>query len=389
MKQLKILSILTFPLLSLTGWGWFGHPDQTTFAMESQGPQKLLIVLTSNDRVADTDIPTGYWLKEAALPWQIFTDAGVQVDFASPKGGKAPVDQNSLNYLDSISSSAARNPRFIAATNTTIPLAEIQADEYDAVLYVGGHGPVWDFPDNPHIAEITTRLYENNKLVGAICHGLAALINIKRSDGSYLVSGHSITSISNEEEQVFERRDLLPFLLESVLVKRADRYSKAAAWQAHTEVSGNLVTAQNPASAAQLANRMLHLLTKDVAPLSSDQFWKLMKDIGDMGSFIAAVPSEGASANLLGVFSVEFDGRENVLQLKDSKDHIHLYPEHFRSINFSHVDVGYGPEPCILLMNHRQQPFLKLYYRGGSKSKRQRELMEANKSIAHVFTGLW
>ncbi len=352
-------------------------------------PKKVLLVLTSNDRVGSSDIPTGYWLKEAALPWKIFTEAGIEVDFASPAGGRAPVDENSLNYMDSATEQVAIDTAFIAATDKTIPLKQVNASDYDGVLYVGGHGPLWDFPEDEDISRITVQLYENNKVVAAVCHGTAALVNIRLGSGNYLVDGHAVTGITNEEEKAFERLDLIPFFLESVLTERGAKFSGAKPWQANVVVSDNLVTGQNPASAEGVAKTALAMIKEKELTISEQRFWELMEDISSMGSFIVAVPSEGASANIIGKFKVEHNGRENVLQVTGNKDHVHIYPEHLDHIEFKYIDVGYGPEPCITFVNHRSAAFLKLYYMGGSSAGKQQQLLEANGDIKSIFKGKW
>jgi putative intracellular protease/amidase len=217
--------------------------------------KKVLIVLTSHDKLGDTGKETGFYLSEISHPVDEFDKAGLIVEYVSPKGGKAPMTGAELN--DPLNAAFLANPRKIAQVENTLKPAQVNPAEYTAIFYAGGHGTMWDFPNNPELDRIAATIYEQGGIVGAVCHGSAGLINIKLSNGEYLVSGKKVSAFTNDEEIAVGLGNIVPFLLESTLIERGAIHLKAANFQPRVEVDDRLVTGQNPASAADVGKRMV------------------------------------------------------------------------------------------------------------------------------------
>jgi putative intracellular protease/amidase len=220
--------------------------------------QKVLFVLTSHDKLGTTGKETGFYLSEVTHPYHVFEQAEVEVVFVSPKGGKAPMI--GIDLQDPLNKAFMDDAAKLAKVEQTLSPAEVNPTDYDAIFYAGGHGTMWDFPKNEQLAQIAASIYEQGGVVGAVCHGPAGLVNIKLSNGSYLVAGKRVSSFTNEEEVAVELSDVVPFLLESIWTKRGAEHTKAPNFQAHVEVSDRLVTGQNPASATGVGEQMVQLL---------------------------------------------------------------------------------------------------------------------------------
>jgi putative intracellular protease/amidase len=221
--------------------------------------KKILFVMTSNHRLGDTDMPTGYHLFEAAAPWVELTDAGFEVDFASPLGEHAPIDPNSMDRDNET------NRRFLTEAkgkiDNTTRIENIDAGKYDAVYFPGGHGAMWDFPDNDTVHELVRTVYEkNNGLVAAICHGPAAFVGLKLSNGEYLVKGKRVSVFSDMEEKLVGRDKVVPFLLAKRLREQGARHEMADDFGESVSLDGRLVTGQNPASAKRLGEKLVELM---------------------------------------------------------------------------------------------------------------------------------
>lgn len=221
---------------------------------------KVLIVLTNHDRLGNTRKKTGFYLDEAAHPYAVFTQAGYTVDFVSPTGAAAPINPKSLKLDDPINRQFVENSTVMAAVNDTLAPQEVNPTEYRAILFAGGHGAMWDFPNQLGLAQLTAAIYEQGGVVGAVCHGPAALVNVRLANGSYLVAGKTVAAFTNEEEAAVELTQTMPFLLESKLIERGAKHTEAPNFQAHVVVSDRLVTGQNPASATGVAQQMVGLL---------------------------------------------------------------------------------------------------------------------------------
>ncbi|WP_223167623.1 type 1 glutamine amidotransferase domain-containing protein [Nonomuraea sp. SYSU D8015] len=217
--------------------------------------KRILIVLTSHDDLGGVE-KTGYYVPEAAHPWGIFRKAGHEVDVASVRGGEPPQDGFDPEDPAQVAFLAAPEAR------DTARLADVDSSRYDAVLYAGGHGTMWDFPDDPDVIRVGREVYERGGVVAAVCHGPSALVNLTLSDGSHLVAGKRVAAFTNAEEELRGVAHVVPFLLADKLVERGARHEPGANWQAQVVVDGRLATGQNPASAAPLAERVVELLAE-------------------------------------------------------------------------------------------------------------------------------
>ncbi|GBG31207.1 Glutathione-independent glyoxalase hsp3102 [Hondaea fermentalgiana] len=221
---------------------------------------KVLMVLTSNDKLGEHDEQTGWYLPECAHPYHVFKQAGtVEMVSASPAGGKAPVDESSVDASkeDKVSMDLYKDEAFKTFTEETKKLSDVKGDKFDAVFVVGGFGTMWDLPENADLQEIIRNTYEQGGIVSAVCHGPCALTQVKLSDGNFLVKDKKVTAFTDDEERAVERIDKIPFTNEQKLMEVGAVYTKRAAWSAHVVVDGRLITGQNPASATGVANAIL------------------------------------------------------------------------------------------------------------------------------------
>jgi putative cofactor-binding repeat protein len=223
---------------------------------------KVLIVLTSHDRLGNTGKPTGFWLEEFAAPYYVLRDASVDITLASPKGGQPPVDPKS----DEPGAQTPAMKRFRGdpeaqrALANTVKLSSVSSDDYDAVFFPGGHGPLWDLAEDRDALALLERLHAAGRPVAAVCHGPAVLRRAKGADGAPLVKGKTVTGFSNTEEAAVGLTDVVPFLVEDALKANGGRYSRAEDWASHAVVDGNLITGQNPASSEATARALLEAL---------------------------------------------------------------------------------------------------------------------------------
>jgi putative intracellular protease/amidase len=223
---------------------------------------KILIVLTSHDQLGDTGEKTGFWLEELAAPYYRFIDAGAEITLVSPQGGHPPLDPKSS--AEDAQTEATR--RFEAdetamrALANTHKLSEVNADEFDAVFYPGGHGPLWDLVNDYTSIHLIEETLQSNKPVALVCHAPEVLKKVKDSEGHSIVSGKSVTGFSNTEEEGVGLTNIVPFLVEDMLKENGGHYSKADDWQVHVQQDGLLITGQNPASSAATADALLDLL---------------------------------------------------------------------------------------------------------------------------------
>ena len=223
---------------------------------------KILIVLTSHNQLGDTGGKTGFWLEEFVTPYYVLKDVGAEITLASPKGGQPPLDPKS-DLPENLTESTKRFRKDKAAQAqlaNTKKLAEVSAGDFDAVFYPGGHGPMWDMPDNKISIALIEAFAKAGKPVGAVCHAPAALVNVHGKDGEYLVKSRHVTGFTNAEEEAVGLSKVVPFLLEDRLKERGGLYSKGADWAPYVQVDGKLVTGQNPASSGLAAQELLKLL---------------------------------------------------------------------------------------------------------------------------------
>lgn len=221
----------------------------------------ILCVVTSNDVKGATGIPTGFWLSELTHPLEKFCAAGFDYTLASIKGGKPPIDKDSLDFNDPINKKFWNNETFQAKLTNTLCLDNIKPTDFNVIFFAGGHGVMWDFPNSVAINNITREIYERGGIVSAVCHGPAALVNVKLSNGQFLVDGKNLTAFTNSEETDVQATDIVPFLLETELKNHGAIHHAATNWSNHIEVDGQLVTGQNPASAAIVGETIIKLLS--------------------------------------------------------------------------------------------------------------------------------
>lgn len=228
------------------------------FSEEAQMKKKILFVLTSHDKKGETGQPTGFYLSEASHPWSVLKSNGFAIDFVSPKGGKAPMDGVDLDDLTN--RTFLEDPEVSEKINATVTPADINVDDYAAILFVGGHGTMWDFPQDQRLAQIAADIYEAGGVVSAVCHGPSALINVKLKNGDYLINGKQVAAFTNEEERAVALDSVVPFLLADTLEERGAIHKPAANWQPNVVVDGRLITGQNPASATALGSEIARAL---------------------------------------------------------------------------------------------------------------------------------
>ncbi len=222
----------------------------------------ILIVLTSHDTLGNTGRKTGFWLEEFAAPYYAFLDAGATLTLASPQGGQPPLDPKS-DDPDAQTDDTRRFRQDPAAQQrlaTTRRLAEVQAADYDAVFYPGGHGPLWDLAEDPKSVSLIETMLAAGKPVAAVCHAPGVLRHAKTADGKPLVQGRQVTGFSNAEEAAVQLTDVVPFLVEDELAALGGRYTKGPDWQPYVVSDGLLITGQNPASSVGVAQSLLQRL---------------------------------------------------------------------------------------------------------------------------------
>lgn len=208
-------------------------------------PISVLFVLTSHDQLGDTGRSTGWFMPEAAHPWRIFKDAGYTVAFASPGGGRPSMyghDENDPIQQEFLAVFGSAGP-------DTVMVSSMDASKFDVVFFVGGHGTMWDFADDVDLIKLTSSVYEAGGIVAAVCHGPAALVNVRLDNGSYLVAGKKLAAFTNAEEESMGLGDVIPFWLAPTLIERGASHVEAPDFEANVVVDGRLVTGQNPASA--------------------------------------------------------------------------------------------------------------------------------------------
>lgn len=216
--------------------------------------KSVLMVLTSHDRI-DDEHETGVWLEEFAAPYQLFSEAGYSVTVASTKGGPVPVDPRSFPESPSDIERKA-----LDRLKDTVSLRDVAGD-FDAVFFPGGHGTMYDLPENPYVTELVERFARDDKVIGAVCHGPAALVGPRRADGTPFVSGRRIAAFTNGEEAEVGLDRVMPFLLETQLKDMGAQVATDHNWADNVVVDGKLVTGQNPQSSAHAAREIIRLLS--------------------------------------------------------------------------------------------------------------------------------
>jgi len=223
---------------------------------------KVLIVLTSHSDLGNTGHKTGFWIEEFAAPYYVLADAGVQITIASPKGGQPPVDPKS-EMADSQTNATRRFDKDELLKKQlahTLVLSDVKVEDYDAVFYPGGHGPLWDLANDKNSIALIESFYNKKKPVAFVCHAPGALVKVKLPNGEPLVKGKEVTGFSNSEEEAVQLTKVVPFLLEDEMKKLGGHYSKGADWGSFVKIDGLLITGQNPASSEAAAKALLEVL---------------------------------------------------------------------------------------------------------------------------------
>lgn len=223
---------------------------------------KILMVLTSHSELGDTGKKTGFWIEEFAAPYYVLADAGAVITIASPAGGQPPVDPQS-EAADAQTDATKRfykDNEVIDKVAFSLKLSEVDPADYDAVFYPGGHGPLWDLSNDATSIKLIEDFYNTQKPIAFVCHAPAALVKVKAENGEPLVKGKKLTGFADTEEEAVGLTKVVPFLLEDELKKLGAHYSKGADWSSYTQHDGLLITGQNPASSAAVAELLLKTL---------------------------------------------------------------------------------------------------------------------------------
>lgn len=222
----------------------------------------ILMVLTSHAELGDTGKQTGFWLEEFAAPYYALKDAGANITLVSPQGGQPPLDPKS----DAPDAQTDATRRFKsdadaqAVLASTGKLAEVKAEDFDAVFYPGGHGPLWDLAEDKASIALIEAMAAAGKPLALVCHAPGVLRHVKGADGQPLVKGRRVTGFANTEEDAVGLSEVVPFLVEDMLKQHGGQYARGADWASYVLTDGKLVTGQNPASSEEAAQALLKLL---------------------------------------------------------------------------------------------------------------------------------
>ena len=217
--------------------------------------QKNILMVTTSANALPNGRKTGVWLEEIAVPYLALAKAGASITVASPKGGAVPLDPHSLD-----DASVAKWPDIMELLKNSAPLRDIKADGFDAIFLPGGHGTMMDFATDAELKRLLLDFAKADKIIAAVCHGPAGLVNAKKPDGTPLVAGKTITAFTDEEEKGVQLEKVVPFMLEATLRAEGANFVGGPLWAPHVEVDGNLITGQNPASSEAIAQAVLQRL---------------------------------------------------------------------------------------------------------------------------------
>jgi len=238
------------------------HADLAAHSGKQNGRQ-ILIVMTNHSTYPSRSDTTGLWLTELTHFTDIVEAAGHKTVFASPHGGKVPLDERSLGwlYMDEAAHQHLQSPAFRARLENTLPIAKIDPSQYDVIYFTGGHGVMWDFPGNLELRRVAAGIYSQGGIVSAVCHGVAGLLDIQDEQGDGIIKGRKVTGFSNREEFFSGMKSQVPFFLEDRLLEQGALYQKPwMPFTAYAVTDGRLVTGQNPQSAKVVAKAVIALL---------------------------------------------------------------------------------------------------------------------------------
>jgi putative intracellular protease/amidase len=225
---------------------------------------KVLMVLTSHDRLGDTGKKTGFWLEELAAPYYVFKDAGAEITLASPKGGRPPLDpkSNEPAFQTDITRRFEKDAAAEAQLDKTVRLGDVKQEDYDTVFYPGGHGPMWDLAEDKDSIRLLESFVAAGKVFAVVCHSTGALRHVRTPDGKLFVEGKTVTGFTDGEEEDVGLTKVVPFLVEDEMLKLGATFAKVKNWGVYTIASGPLVTGQNPASSGPAARLLIEMLNK-------------------------------------------------------------------------------------------------------------------------------
>ncbi len=238
-------------------------PAVTTKSPKTTKEPKVLVVLTNHSKYPSRDDTTGLWLTELTHFYEVFNEAGIPMDFVSPRGGNVPLDERSLGWLYSDKNSKAllTEPSFADQLGNSKVAAEVNPEDYDVIFFTGGHGTMWDFRDNADLKRLAEGIYENGGIVSSVCHGAAGLLNLENNDGTPLIAQRRVTGFSNFEEKLSGIESQVPFALQTEMEKKDALYEKGLLpFGSHVVTDGRLVTGQNPGSSREVAKAVLTAL---------------------------------------------------------------------------------------------------------------------------------
>ncbi|RRB11809.1 type 1 glutamine amidotransferase domain-containing protein [Larkinella knui] len=219
---------------------------------------RALIVCTNHTAFKTKPEKTGLWLSEITHFYDELSDKEIPFDVVSPNGGNVPIDERSLQRKDNTNEKWYNNPAFRTKLENSLKPDDIVPATYQLIYFTGGHGTLWDFPNNERLQQITRQIYESGGMVAAVCHGVSALLNVRLSDGSLLIENRQITGFATIEEKLLRLTDEIPFLLEDELRKKKALYRKSLIpFLPFIEVDERLVTGQNPLSARKVGKKVM------------------------------------------------------------------------------------------------------------------------------------
>lgn len=232
---------------------------QLTHRVKAMTKKHILMVLTSHDKLGNTGEKTGFWVEEFAAPYFAFKDAGYEITLASPLGGQPPIDPKSelADFQTADTQRFDNDEQVKDQLSNTLKLNQVNASDYDAVFYPGGHGSLWDLVDDVDSIALIQSTIEANKPVATVCHSSAVLLNIKDNNDTYLINKKAVSGFTNSEEAAVKLTQIVPFLLEDELIKRGADYQRAADWTPFAVQDGLIISGQNPASSALVAQKLI------------------------------------------------------------------------------------------------------------------------------------
>lgn len=234
--------------------------------------KRVLMIVTSHSAMGDTGKATGIWADELIAPYYIFMDAGIEVEIASPKGGRVPFDPASIKPEGQRQAHIERflaDPAAHRKVAGTLVAAAVDASGFDAIFFPGGHGAMWDLPNDAGVTNAVETAFAAGKVIAAVCHGPAGLVTARRPDGKSILFGKQVNGFTDEEEAAAGLTGVVPFLLETRMRELGGKFEKAPNWQVFAVRDGQLITGQNPNSSALVAQHVLAVLNGSQAELAA------------------------------------------------------------------------------------------------------------------------